>query len=186
MCPLPPPLRLRQIRVAYSAAATAVGLPPATGTVVYYCSSGRRLVMAVLEAAKLEECRDVASSPSMRQITLALPLQCLSDSDSPTPRLGDALPLSRGLTMSALRAAWIPKCVLYHLRCACAKLQWRIPQPPLQCDYRRLQGTVGYCCSSGRRFVLAVLEAAKLQECHDVASSPSMRQITLALPLQCL
>ncbi|KAL3198583.1 hypothetical protein MRX96_014399 [Rhipicephalus microplus] len=63
MCPLPPPLRLRQIRVAYSAAAPAVRLPPATGMVGLCCSSGRRLVMAVLEAAKLEECRTVPSNP---------------------------------------------------------------------------------------------------------------------------
>ncbi|KAL3198581.1 hypothetical protein MRX96_014397 [Rhipicephalus microplus] len=54
------------------------------------------------------------------------------------PASGDALPLSPGLPTSALRAAWIQKCVLYHLRCINAKLEWRIPQPPLQCDYRRL------------------------------------------------
>ncbi|KAL3198584.1 hypothetical protein MRX96_014400 [Rhipicephalus microplus] len=52
---------------------------------------------------------------------------------------GDALPLSRGLPMSALRAAWSPKCVFYHLRWTNAKLEWHIPLPPLQSDYRRLQ-----------------------------------------------
>ncbi|KAL3198578.1 hypothetical protein MRX96_014394 [Rhipicephalus microplus] len=55
------------------------------------------------------------------------------------PTSGETLPLSPGLPTSALRAAWIPKCVLYHLRCANAKLEWRIPQPPLQSDYRQLQ-----------------------------------------------
>ncbi|KAL3198585.1 hypothetical protein MRX96_014401 [Rhipicephalus microplus] len=88
--------------------------------------------------------------------------------------------------MSALRAAWIPKCVPYYLRCAYAKLEWRIPQPPLQCAYRRLQAWWDYAAPAAGGLVMAVLEAAKLQECHDVASSPSMRHITLALPLQCL
>ncbi|KAL3198593.1 hypothetical protein MRX96_014409 [Rhipicephalus microplus] len=55
------------------------------------------------------------------------------------PASCNALPLSRGLPTSALRAAWIPRCVLYHLPCANAKLEWRIPQPPLQSDYRQLQ-----------------------------------------------
>ncbi|KAL3198579.1 hypothetical protein MRX96_014395 [Rhipicephalus microplus] len=59
------------------------------------------------------------------------------------PAPGDALPLSWGLPTSALRAAWIPRCVLYHLRCCNAQLEWRIPQPPLQSDYRRLQAPSG-------------------------------------------
>ncbi|KAL3198580.1 hypothetical protein MRX96_014396 [Rhipicephalus microplus] len=59
------------------------------------------------------------------------------------PASGDALPLSRGYPTSALRAAWIPRCVLYHLRCCNAQLKWRIPQPPLPSDYRRLQAQGG-------------------------------------------
>ncbi|KAL3198591.1 hypothetical protein MRX96_014407 [Rhipicephalus microplus] len=59
------------------------------------------------------------------------------------PAPGDALPLSWGWKTSALRAAWFPRCVLYHLRCANAKLGWRIPQPPLQSEYWRLQAPSG-------------------------------------------
>ncbi|XP_075740956.1 uncharacterized protein LOC142788247 [Rhipicephalus microplus] len=59
------------------------------------------------------------------------------------PTSGDALPLSWGYPTSALQAAWIPICVLYHLRCANAKLEWRILQLPLMSDYQRLQAATG-------------------------------------------
>ncbi|KAL3198590.1 hypothetical protein MRX96_014406 [Rhipicephalus microplus] len=76
----------------------------------------------------------VPKSALRTPLRLAMDLTAIAHAAS-----GDALPLSRGLPMSELRAAWIPKCVLYHLRCAYAKIEWRIPQPPLQCDYRRLR-----------------------------------------------
>ncbi|KAL3198493.1 hypothetical protein MRX96_014311 [Rhipicephalus microplus] len=59
------------------------------------------------------------------------------------PASGDALPLNRGWPTSALRAAWISKRVLYHLHCANGKLEFRIPQLPLQSDCRCLQAHSG-------------------------------------------
>ncbi|KAL3198592.1 hypothetical protein MRX96_014408 [Rhipicephalus microplus] len=98
-----------------------------------FCSAG---LFPYWRARAMEE--QVPKSALRTPLRLAMDLAAIAH-----PASGDTLPLSRGGPTSALRAAWIQKSVLYHLRCAIAKLEWRIPQPPLQSDYRRLQAHSG-------------------------------------------
>ncbi|KAL3198594.1 hypothetical protein MRX96_014410 [Rhipicephalus microplus] len=111
--------------------------------------------------------QQVPKSALRTPLRLAMDLTAIAN-----PASCDALPLSRGLPTSALRAAWIPRCVLYHLPCANAKLEWRIPQPPLQSDYRQLQ-------AQGGILLLQRLETRRSgaqagQECRTIGSSPSI------------